>query len=68
MSTELHIPWNSHEDQTDQELHKTLDEEDDEDKASHKGQSADHRLAVSDLIGDPSVDHETKNFTNESTV
>jgi hypothetical protein len=43
-------------------------EEGDEDESDHHCEGSDHGLAVTELLGDDTVDEETQDFTAEGTV
>jgi hypothetical protein len=61
-------PWNAHQDKANQKHFDALNEENDEDQTSDQGERTNHRLLETNTICNPTVQHETKNFTNICSV
>ena len=61
-------PWDTAEDFADQEGLDVVGEEGDEDECDHHCERGDHGLAVAKLLGDDTVDEETKDLTAKGTV
>jgi hypothetical protein len=57
-------PWETLDDATDEEHLQASREEWDADRRGHKHHAGNHRLLVSDPLGDVAVDDQTENATN----
>lgn len=61
-------PWNTNEHLSDQELDKCLGEEDDEDESRDANKATNHGLAVSESLGNDTVEEQTGDLTNKRAV
>jgi len=62
------LPWYSHEDEATEELNDVLHKEYDKDEPSCEDQGSNHSLPISKAIGQPTIKHQTKDLTAESSI